>query len=77
MTETTTPELAQLADALAALVEPDPARHFVLVILTDNGDETTHVEVTSDLAPDVANEVLGAFIDDRRAESARINGHAH
>jgi hypothetical protein len=77
MTETTAPELAQLADALAALVEPDPARHFVLVILTDNGDDTTHVEVTSDLEPDIATEVLGAFVDERRVEANRINGRAH
>jgi hypothetical protein len=76
MTETPAPELAQLADALAALVEPEAGRHFVLVILTDNGDDTTHVEVTSDLEPEIANEVLGAFVDSRRL-AARMNGYAH
>jgi hypothetical protein len=77
MTETTAFEVARLIEALQAIVEPGPDDHFVLLILTDNGDDTTHISVTSDLEPELANEVLGAFIDDRRAEAARINGRAH
>jgi hypothetical protein len=76
MTETPAPELERLAEALAEIVEPNPGRHFVLLILTDKGDET-HVELISDLAPEIANEVMAAFGGELGAEAARINGDAH